>query len=67
MEQVEGTLSDLQWKQAEKLRDLCNAALEGGTEQLLETVEAMRAELDTDFCNYLNFAIEMEEARLREV
>ena len=26
--------------------------------------EAMKAELDTDFCNYLNTAIEREEQRL---
>lgn len=33
----------------------------------METAKAMRDDLDTDFCNYLNFAIEQEETRLREV
>ena len=41
--------------------------MEGGTERCLELAEAMKDELDTDFCNYLNYAIEQEEARLKEV
>ncbi|KAL3894645.1 MAG: hypothetical protein SGPRY_013753 [Prymnesium sp.] len=65
--QMEESLGDLQWKQQEKLRDLCSAALEGGTEQLLEMAHSMREELDTDFCNFLNFAIEQEQTRLRAV
>lgn len=64
---MEESLGDLQWKQQEKLRDLCSAALEGGTEQLLEMAHSMREELDTDFCNFLNFAIEQEQTRLRAV
>jgi len=60
-------LGDLQWQQLQKLRELCDAANDGGTEQLMETAVLMKDELDTDFCNYLNFAIEQEETRLREV
>jgi len=57
-------LSSLQWRQQEKLRELCDAAAEGGTERLAELAAAMKDELDTDFCNYLNYAIEQEETRL---
>ena len=32
----------------------------------METAVLMKEELDTDFCNYLNFAIEQEEKRLKE-
>ncbi|KAL1508291.1 hypothetical protein AB1Y20_004403 [Prymnesium parvum] len=63
--QMEDSIGDMQWKQQEKLRDLCAAAMEGGTEQLLEMAEAMRDELNEDFCNYLNYAIEQEETRLK--
>lgn len=62
--QMGDALGDLEWKQQQKLRELCEAAMEGGTEALLETAEAMRADLDADFCNYLNYAIEQEELRL---
>ena len=48
-----------------QVRELCEAAKDGGTERLAEYAEAMREDLDTDFCNYLNYAIEQEEVRLR--
>ena len=67
VQQMEDELGDMQWKQQEKLRKLCDAAMEGGTEQLMETAEMMRKELDTDFCNYMNFAIEQEEKKLRSI
>ena len=35
-----------------------------GTERLMEMAEAMRADFDTDFCNYLNFAIEKARAEI---
>ena len=62
--EVGGALQELQWRQQQKLRELCDAASEGGTERLVELAEAMRDELDTDFCNYLNYAIEQEEVKL---
>lgn len=65
-EEMSGKLGDLQWQQLQKLRELCDAANDGGTEQLMETAVLMKEELDTDFCNYLNFAIEQEEKRLEE-
>ena len=63
-QEVSEALVELQWRQQQKLRELCDAATEGGTERVLELAEAMREELDTDFCNFLNFAIEEEEKRL---
>ena len=63
--EVGGALQELQWRQQQKLRELCDAASEGGTERLIELAEAMRDELDTDFCNYLNYAIEQEEVKLQ--
>jgi len=65
-EEMSDKLGDLQWQQLQKLRELCDAAADGGTEQLMETAVLMKAELDTDFCNYINYAIEQEEVRLRE-
>ena len=65
-EEMSDKLGDLQWQQLQKLRELCDAAAEGGTEQLMETAVLMKAELDTDFCNFINYAIEAEEQRLRE-
>ena len=62
--EIAEALEELQWRQQQKLRELCDAATDGGTERVLELAEAMRSELDTDFCNFLNFAIEQEEARL---
>ena len=59
-------LIQLQLRQVQKLRELCDAATDGGTEQVMALAEAMKEELDTDFCNYLNYAIEREETRLRE-
>ena len=64
-QEVADALALLQWRQQLKLRELCDAASDGGTERLAEMAEAMREELDTDFCNYLNAAIDEEEARLR--
>jgi hypothetical protein len=58
-------LQELQWRQQQKLRELCDASTDGGTERLAELAQAMRDELDTDFCNYLNYAIEQEEERIR--
>jgi len=66
-EEMVDSISDMHWLQLEKLRDLCEAALEGGDEQLLETAKLMRSDFDTDFCNYLNYAIEQEEMRLRDL
>ena len=65
-QEIGDALTELQWRQQEKVRELCEAALEGGAERCQELAEAMRDELDTDFCNYLNYAIEQEETRLRE-
>ena len=64
--EIGDALSDLQWRQQRKLRELCDASLDGGTIACMELAEAMKdqGELDTDFCNYLNFAIEQEEGRL---
>jgi len=64
-EEMADKVVDMQWLQLQKLRDLCEAAMEGGSEQLHETALLMKEEFDTDFCNYLNYAIEQEEARLR--
>ncbi|KOO34506.1 hypothetical protein Ctob_014696 [Chrysochromulina tobinii] len=63
--EIADALEELQWRQQQKLRELCDAATDGGTERVLELAQAMKAELDTDFCNYLNMAIEQEETRLK--
>jgi hypothetical protein len=65
-EEVGDALGELQWRQQQKLRELCDAAMDGGTERCAELAQAMRDELDTDFCNYLNFAIEQEETKLKQ-
>jgi hypothetical protein len=64
-QEVADELTAMQWKQQEKLRELCDAAAEGGTPRLQEVAAAMREELDTDFCNFMNAEIEAEEGRLR--
>lgn len=66
-EEIGDALVELEWQQQMKLRDLCDAAREGGTERLCEMARAMHSsgELDTEFCNYLNYAIEQEENELR--
>ena len=64
-QEIGDTLTELQWRQQQKLRELCDAATDGGTERVIELAQAMKEELDTDFCNYLNFAIEEEENRLK--
>ena len=63
-QEIADALGTLEWQQAQKVRDLCDAAVEGGTERLIEMATAMKPELDTNFCNYLATAIEAEEARL---
>ena len=86
VEQLADSAVDLQWQQLNKLRELCDAAMDGGSEMLKAgcaggpgrerggahsragrsacqaTAEAMRGELDADFCNCLNCALEEEEA-----
>ena len=64
-EQIADDAVDLEWLQLNKLRELCDAAAEGGNEALIASAQAMREELDETFCNFLNEAIEKEEARLR--
>lgn len=39
-------LVELQWRQQQKLRELCDAATDGGTERVIELAEAMKDELD---------------------
>ena len=48
--ELANSLGELEWRQAQKLRELCDAAIEGGNERLVEMAGAMKAELDTDFC-----------------
>jgi len=43
-QEVADALSDLQWRQQQKLRELCDAALEGGTEACIELATAMKDE-----------------------
>ena len=62
--EVADALGQLEWRQAQKLRELCEAAMDGGTERVVEMAQAMKEELDTDFCNYINYAIEQEENKI---
>uniref|UniRef100_A0A7S4BVN1 Uncharacterized protein n=1 Tax=Chrysotila carterae TaxID=13221 RepID=A0A7S4BVN1_CHRCT len=65
-EETADAIADMHWKQLNKLRELCDAAQEGGIEMVQETAKLMREDFDTDFCNFLNYEIEQEENRLRD-
>ena len=39
-------LVELQWRQQQKLRELCDVATDGGTDRVIELAEAMKDELD---------------------
>eukprot|EP00308_Calcidiscus_leptoporus_P017506 CAMPEP_0119382566 /NCGR_PEP_ID=MMETSP1334-20130426/73297_1 /TAXON_ID=127549 /ORGANISM="Calcidiscus leptoporus, Strain RCC1130" /LENGTH=197 /DNA_ID=CAMNT_0007403079 /DNA_START=27 /DNA_END=620 /DNA_ORIENTATION=+ len=55
----------MHWKQLQKLRELCEAAQEGGLELVMDVAKVMKSDFDSAFCNFLNFEIEQEEGRLR--
>lgn len=67
--EIADKIDDMEREQINKMRELILAAKEGGTEVLSEVANSMKekGQFNSEFINYLNYAIEQEEVRLKKL